>query len=78
MLDGSWGNGKQIKVMGHPWLNDILNPFISGEVQRLDNALVTSLMTMDGQQWDMEIIDDFFNQRDRQCILSVPVGGRRD
>ncbi|KAL8116398.1 hypothetical protein AgCh_022771 [Apium graveolens] len=41
----------------------------------LDNATVNSLMEINGQQWDIEIIEDLFNQRDQQCILNTTIGG---
>ncbi|XP_074351885.1 uncharacterized protein LOC141691038 [Apium graveolens] len=43
--------------------------------QGLSEATVSSLRTEDGQQWDIEVIENLFNSRDQQCILNTPVGG---
>lgn len=67
------GKGEQIKVIGHPWLQDELNPFVTSDLQGLNNVTVNQLMTMDGRQWDKDIITDMFNYRDQQCIWNTLV-----
>lgn len=69
------GRGDQVKVSGHPWLINEDNPFITSELQGLEQATVASLMSMDGQGWDADIIADLFNARDQRCILNIQLGG---
>lgn len=56
-------------------MNDESNPYVTSDVQGLDQVNVKSLMSMDGCYWDMEIIQDLFNLRDQRCILKTQVGG---
>lgn len=69
------GNGKKVQILNQPWLDDDRNPYIMTDLQGLDNTTVHSLRTEDGQQWDRDILEDLFNQRDRQCIYNVQLGG---
>lgn len=69
------GNGKEITILHQPWLQDGTNPYITSYLQGLANATVHSLRTEDGQQWDTEILQDLFNQRDQECIYNTPYGG---
>lgn len=66
------GNGKKIKVVGQPWLEDNANPYVTSDLQGLESATVHSLRTMDGQQWDRDVLVDLFNYRDQQCISNTP------
>lgn len=63
------GDGNSIRILGQPWLQNASNPCITTNLQGLDNAIVASLMTLDGSRWDREVIEDLFNQRDQICIL---------
>ncbi|KAL8116087.1 hypothetical protein AgCh_022542 [Apium graveolens] len=60
------------KICGHLWLNDDTNLYITSDVQGLDQATIASLLTMEGHQLDVEIIEDLFNQRDQLCIAHSP------
>lgn len=77
MAGARWkvGDGSQIKIRGHPWLQGVTNPCVTSKLQGLKNATVMSLMDMEGQHWDIDILKDLFNQRDQQCILSTNIGG---
>ncbi|XP_074328054.1 uncharacterized protein LOC141665964 [Apium graveolens] len=66
------------KICGHLWLNDDTNLYITSDVQGLDQATIASLLTMEGHQLDVEIIEDLFNQRDQLCIAHSPVGGENE
>lgn len=72
------GNGKEINILHQPWLQDGTNPYITTELQGLDNATVHSLRTEDGQQCDREILEDLFNQRDQSCIYNVQIVGESE
>ncbi|XP_074374037.1 uncharacterized protein LOC141714416 [Apium graveolens] len=52
-----------------------MNPYITSDLQGLDEATVAYLRTEDGQSWDVEVVDDLFNYRNEQYILHTPVGG---
>lgn len=66
------GNGKQVQILGQPWLVIEENPFITSNPKRLQNQVVASLMCIDKNQWDMEVLTDMLNERDQACVLAVP------
>lgn len=74
------GNGKKITILNHnqPWLHDETNPYITSDLHGLDNVTVDSIRTEDGQQWDKEILEDLFNQRDQHCIYNTHFGGESE
>lgn len=76
ILDGSrWriGYGEMVNVLGHPWLLDKGNPFITTETQGLDSKKVKALMHTDKREWEVDIIRDIFNKRDQDRILQVQI-----
>lgn len=72
------GNGNKVKILNQPWLNDVVNAYVTTEVQSLEQATVAQLLSADGDQCDNEIIEDLFNLRDQQCILNTMVGENSD
>ncbi|XP_074346913.1 uncharacterized protein LOC141685724 [Apium graveolens] len=65
------GSGNSVNIVGQPWLLDDGNPFITSNVQGLENYKVSALMAMDSRGWDEEILRDMFNVRDQQCIKQI-------
>ncbi|XP_074346940.1 uncharacterized protein LOC141685753 [Apium graveolens] len=43
--------------------------------QGLEHETVASLVSINGQGWDADIIADLFNVRDQRCILNTQMGG---
>lgn len=35
---------------------------------------MASLMCTDRKEWDIDVIKNLFNDRDKRCILNIPVG----
>lgn len=68
------GNGLTTKVWGDPWLLDADNPWLTTDMPvQLTDAKVANLMTIGGQTWDSEVVNDLFNQRDARQILATPI-----
>lgn len=65
------GSGNSVYIVGQPWLLDENNPFITTNVQGLENHKVSSIMSMDSRGWDEDILKDLFNTRDQQCIRNI-------
>lgn len=63
------GNGKEITILNQPWIQDETHPYITSDLKGLNNVTVHSLRTEDGQQWDIDILQDLFNQRDQ--VVSI-------
>lgn len=64
--------------MNQSWLQGETNPYIASDLQGLSRTTVGSLRTKDGLQWDREILEDLFNQRDQICIYNTQFGGESD
>uniref|UniRef100_A0A803NFH1 Reverse transcriptase domain-containing protein n=1 Tax=Cannabis sativa TaxID=3483 RepID=A0A803NFH1_CANSA len=67
------GNGRNIRVLGEPWLPDNVNPMVISTHPSLSNAKVENLLSIDGREWDIEILNDLFEPRDRELILKIPL-----
>ena len=39
----------------------------------LEQVKVKSLKNMEGRNWDYDLLDDLFNERDKQLILQIPL-----
>ncbi|XP_019155316.1 PREDICTED: uncharacterized protein LOC109152193 [Ipomoea nil] len=77
------GNGEGTKVWGDPWLPDGGNPYVTTPSQEyLGDPWVSSLMRIDGNEWDHGVVRDILEERDANLVLSVPLsargGGGRD
>lgn len=62
------GSGESIITMGQPSLQHEVNPYITTLSQSIVDKSVSSLMVTGRREWDMDIISDNFNQRDRNAI----------
>lgn len=74
----SVGAGRSIDILHQPWLMDDSNPYVKSTMQVLEDNKVESLMQVDNRAWDVEVVEDLFNDRDMQCILQVPLSPNRD
>uniref|UniRef100_A0A803NJK8 Reverse transcriptase n=1 Tax=Cannabis sativa TaxID=3483 RepID=A0A803NJK8_CANSA len=66
-------NGRDIKAAHDPWVPCNDNPFIISSHPNLLNAIVHNLMRMDGEGWDVELLEDMFEARDIELIRSIPL-----
>lgn len=68
------GSGYQTKIWGDPWLPDLINPCIESQCYpELQLATVSSLHSATTGTWDVDLIKEYFNERDQQLILSIPL-----
>ncbi|XP_074353727.1 uncharacterized protein LOC141692676 [Apium graveolens] len=66
-------SGENINVMGQPWLNDEVNPFVETNHQGLKGHKIFSLFCLDREVCDGDVIRDMFNERDQECIFNTHV-----
>lgn len=71
------GNGKDINIIGDPWLPCPINPCISSVHPSLHMIKVATLMQMDSLAWDIDVVRDLFNDRDLSLILNIPLMSSR-
>ncbi|KAF4366343.1 hypothetical protein G4B88_026670 [Cannabis sativa] len=55
-----------------PWFVDDLNPFVESRHPALTGAFVKSLMKIDDNEWDEEVISDVLTERDQELIWKIP------
>lgn len=67
------GNGKDVQILDQPWLNNEVDPFVETRSPALINQNVHALFRMDRKEWDLEVIDDIFSERDKQLILQTVI-----
>ncbi|KAM6566185.1 hypothetical protein CsatA_025313 [Cannabis sativa] len=70
------GDGKNISVLGEPWLPDEENPLIISNHPSLNNAKVCNLLSMDGSGREIDILEDLLVHRDVQLVQSIPFQSR--
>lgn len=73
MAGARWnvGSGTSINILGQPWLQEEVNPYITSELQGMNCAKVSNIMSLDQRCWDKEIVADIFNNRDQHCIKKI-------
>ena len=68
------GTGRDVNVQAEPWLPDQSNPFVESQMEiGLQYVTVDSLIKEDGTSWDADILDEFFNERDKHLIYKIPL-----
>ncbi|KAM6593181.1 hypothetical protein CsatA_000884 [Cannabis sativa] len=67
------GPGTSINIQRDPWLPDASNPFVTTQLVGLDDCQVASLMDNHDRSWDLEVLNDLFNNRDRDLICKTPI-----
>lgn len=75
------GDGADTKVWGSPWLPCINNGYLTTTVVLdLEDITVNSLIDEITGRWDQDILNELFNDRDRNLIQKIPVPScrRRD
>uniref|UniRef100_A0A803NT91 Reverse transcriptase n=1 Tax=Cannabis sativa TaxID=3483 RepID=A0A803NT91_CANSA len=73
-------NGEEINVLQEPWLPCEDDPYVHSSHPSLSEVKACNLMAMDGGSWDVEILNDLFNEREKKLILDIPlnIGHGRD
>lgn len=59
------GSGIQVKIH---------EPYIQTRSEAIEGKTVASLMVTDKIEWDIELVNDIFDERDANMILSIPLG----
>lgn len=73
------GSGQNVLIGQEPWLPDINSGFTSSLLnEELAVAKVSSLMVPNQRCWDLDVIADIFNSRDKDLILQIPLSNRRE
>lgn len=73
------GSGQNVLIGQDPWLLDINSGFTSSLLnEELAVAKVSSLMVPNQRSWDLDVIADIFNSRDKDLILQIPLSYRRE
>ncbi|KAM6551132.1 hypothetical protein CsatB_000940 [Cannabis sativa] len=67
----SIAKGFETSILEDPWLPDATDPFVRTSHPGLVNHKVSSLICIDRHQWDKEILDDMFDDRDLNLIISI-------
>ena len=74
----SVGAGSSVDILHQPWLNDDDDPYVKTEMRILEENKVESLMVVGAREWDVDLITDIFDDRDRERILNVSLSQRGD
>ncbi|KAL8108560.1 hypothetical protein AgCh_024870 [Apium graveolens] len=67
------GSGRNINIIEDPWLSEVSDPYIHTRNDSIQNQKVSSLLEIDSNSWDEELINDVFDSRDASLILSIPL-----
>ncbi|KAH9647971.1 putative reverse transcriptase/RNA-dependent DNA polymerase [Citrus sinensis] len=71
--------GQQIVIGSAPWLPDMDNGFITSTIPAsISSATIDSLMVPNQRRWDFDVVDDIFNNIDRDLIRQIPLNSRLD
>lgn len=68
------GDGEGTTVWNMPWLPDRSNGFINTPAyNQIRDIKVSSLMVSGERRWDMEVLNDLFEERDVKLIKCIPI-----
>uniref|UniRef100_A0A803PGZ2 RNase H type-1 domain-containing protein n=1 Tax=Cannabis sativa TaxID=3483 RepID=A0A803PGZ2_CANSA len=67
------GSGENVSIMNDPWLPDEDNPHVTSSHPTLIDQKVSCLLEMNDKRWDVEVIVDLFNNRDKELIYKIPI-----
>ncbi|XP_043809037.1 uncharacterized protein LOC110606249 [Manihot esculenta] len=66
------GNSRSVSIWSHPWLKEALDSLVSTPPPpNCTLSVVADLMI--GHRWNESLIAQLFNDRDRSCILNIPL-----
>lgn len=58
------GNGQTISIFKDPWLPSDQDPFVHTRCESLQNEKVSSLMEINSNSWDVDLVLDIFDNRE--------------
>lgn len=67
------GTGNDISILRQPWLNNTTDPFVYTTSPALENQMVSSLFQTGTKEWDLDLLNDNFDDRDKQYIINTKV-----
>ncbi|KAL8091729.1 hypothetical protein AgCh_034115 [Apium graveolens] len=67
------GSGMSVGINNYPWLPDTDDPYIHTRSEALTGKTVSSLMVNGRLEWDTDLINDIFEERDANLILTIPL-----
>ena len=67
------GNGNSINILEDPWLPVETDAHVHTRNPALQGQFVTSLISLDSNSWDTDLVMDIFDSRDANIILSIPL-----
>lgn len=71
------GNGETTRVWKIPWLPDPVNGYLTTVTnEQLQDIHVQNLFDETQKGWDVDILQDICNERDRNLILQIPIPTR--
>lgn len=63
------GSGHNIHVWNNPWLRNDPGFYVETQTNaELSDIVVSDLMVADRKEWDIELSQELFHQRDVNCI----------
>lgn len=72
------GNGVDTIIGKDAWLPDDEYPFVQTVWHdTIFNAQVVSLLNEQGTWWDVQCVNDIFDERDAKLILQIPISVRK-
>lgn len=73
------GKGDTVNVWKDPWLIDSSCPRVTTHIiPGMEDIKVSSLMSVDRLEWDIDILRDLFNENIIQQILKIPISQSRE
>ena len=73
------GTGEKVRIWHDRWLPDLHNPYIeTSPPPGAEVAMVSYLRLQDQPIWDVDTLNERFNDRDRQLIMQIPLSLRRN
>lgn len=67
------GNGQSINIEFDPWLPVENDLYIHTNSEAIHGQKVSSLISMESNSWDIDLVEDIFDSRDANIILSIPI-----
>ncbi|KAM6568253.1 hypothetical protein CsatB_016238 [Cannabis sativa] len=70
----SIGDGHSVSILMDSWLPNSINPYAISSHLGLQTKRVSSLFEVGSRTWDMEVLNDLFEARDRDLVVSIQLG----
>uniref|UniRef100_A0A803NGT2 Reverse transcriptase domain-containing protein n=1 Tax=Cannabis sativa TaxID=3483 RepID=A0A803NGT2_CANSA len=67
------GTGAITNILTDPWLPDLQQPYVTSFHPGLEGKTVASLMQINHRSWDVDVLSDLFNERDKDLIVGIPL-----